>query len=310
MYVDTVSAMGSLPPGPFTRAQAESLGVSRAKLAAMATSGVVRQVLRGVYVDTHIADSVDLRVRAAALVVTPSHVVVDRTAAWLLGIDALSWAEHDALPPVEAIATGGNAPSRRSGVDAGSRDLGSGDVIRLRGITVTTPLRTSMDLGCRLKRREAYAVMNQFARLHSVGAAEIAPNLPRFRGRRGVIQMRELTQYLEPRLESPRESWLLLAILDANLPRPQVQCVVQAGSNTYRLDLAYARARVAVEYDGAEHHSSSQAALHDRQRRRELERIGWRFVVVRNGDFAPDRLTRWVGNLRELLTPTYRNTRW
>lgn len=299
-----------LPAGPFTRAEAEALGVTRAQLAAMTATGGIRQVLRGVYAQASLRDSLPLRARAAALVVTPSHVLVDRTAAWLLGVDAFSWSELEALPPIEAIAIRGNAPSRRAGIDAGSRALREDDITRVNGIAATTPLRTSMDLGCRLKRREAYAVMNSFATLHSVESDEINSQLARFAGRRGVIQLRELTRYLDPRVESPRESWVLLALIDANLHRPEAQHVVAVGTMIYRIDFAYVRARVAVEYDGEDHHSSPDDAAYDRQRRRDLERMGWRFVIVRNGDFTADRLNRWTTQVRDLLEPVYRNRRW
>ena len=47
--------------------------------------------------------------------------------------------------------------------------------------------------------------------------------LPRFRRRRGVVQLRELLELVDARIESARESWTWLEIHDAGLPLPEPQ---------------------------------------------------------------------------------------
>ena len=105
---------------------------------------------------------------AVGSVVAPHHVVADRTAAWLHGIDVHLYAEHDVLPPVETCALRGHQATERAGVSGRVRDLKDEDVTRVHGIPVTTPLRTALDLGCCLRRREAYAALNAFARRHGL----------------------------------------------------------------------------------------------------------------------------------------------
>ncbi len=181
------------------------------------------------------------------------------------------------------------------------------------GVTVTTPLRTSLDLACHLRRGEAYAALNDFARAYAVTPAALAVEIGRFRRRRGVIQARELISYVDPRLESPRESWTLLAIIDAGLPLPEPQFWVEIdGVLAYRVDFAYPSRRVCVEYDGREAHESTEAQrLHDRERRENLRREGWLVIVVRRGDFSGDRLDAWLRKLREALqNPSYSSRRW
>jgi len=46
----------------------------------------------------------------------------------------------------------------------------------------------------------------------------------------------------------------------------------------YRLDFAYLPAQIAIELDGYEWHSTREQFTRDRQRQRELERYGWRFI--------------------------------
>ena len=175
---------------------------------------------------------------------------------------------------------------------------------------MTTPLRTALDLGCNLKRREAMAALNEFARHHGITRDSLDRELPRFRGRRGVVQLRELVPLLNRRLESQRESWTLLAINDAGLPLPEAQVWVDVeGIPTYRLDFAYRLAKVAIEYDGEDHDDPDQRT-YDEERRGWLIDHGWTIVIVRKGDFTGDRLDAWLREIKEALTPTYSSRRF
>jgi len=272
----------------------------------------LRAVLRGVFAASHLRQDHELRITAVAKAVRPDQVVVDRTAAWLHGVDTHGYAEHDGVLPVETCALRWHPRTTRAGVDGRSRDLQTVDVMMLGGVRVTTPLRTALDLGCCLRRREAFAAMTALARLHGLTQQDLVRQLGRYRGRRGVIQLRELVGLLDPRIESQREAWVLLAIADAGvaLPEPQFWIVID-GVPTYRLDFAYHRLRVCVEYDGVEAHEKSEEQRdNDRARRRWLRDHGWTVIVVRNGDFTGDALERWLRELRAALVPGYSNRRW
>ena len=82
------------------------------------------------------------------------------------------------------------------------------------------------------------------------------------------------------------------------------------GVPTYRLDLAYRHARVAVEYDGWDtHERTPEQRAHDRARRQWLRDTGWTVIVVRRGDFSGNAPERWLGELRFALRLTYTNVR-
>src|SRR5690606_32912575 len=141
---------------------------------------------------------------------------------------------------VETCALRGRCPSTLAGVDGRTRDLLSEDIMVLHGMRVTKPLRTALDLGCCLRRREAYAALNAFAREFELARQDYQSALGRFRRRRGVVQLRELVALVEPRLESERESWVFLEIATAGLPLPEPQWWIEIdGVPTYRLDCAY-----------------------------------------------------------------------
>ena len=71
------------------------------RLRQLVRDGALRRPLREVYVDATLDDSIELRARSAALVVSKSAVVTDRSAAWLWGVDALRPVDLDVPPPLE-----------------------------------------------------------------------------------------------------------------------------------------------------------------------------------------------------------------
>lgn len=99
----------------------------------------------------------------------------------------------------------------------------------------------------------------------------------RYPGYRWIRQARELIDLMEPRTESPGESWLRLRIVDAGFPRPEAQIVIEhGGREIYRLDLGYPQLRIGLEYDGVQFHDSPSDRAHDESRRDDLQRrFGW-----------------------------------
>jgi hypothetical protein len=300
------------PPKPFTTAHAEAMGISRKRLMHAAAEGTLRRVLRGVYVPPDLPDTIALRAACTSLVVPTGSVVRDRTAAWIHGVDVLTHTEHEVLPPVETCVPRFRTPSDRSGVDGGTRDLAPGDVMSVHGLLVTTPLRTALDLGCNLRRRDALAALDQFMAVHGLTQEQMGRSAVRYFRRRGVVQLRRLIPLADGRAESPRESWTRLEIIDAGLPVPALQHWIEIdGVPTYRLDHAYPRHRVAVEYDGEDFHDrTDEQRKHDHERRAWLRADGWTVILVRKGDFTGASSDRWLREVRQALQPTYTNRRW
>ena len=259
-------------------------------------------MLQGVYRPVSVPDSPEARARAAMLVVRPFAVICDRTASWLHGIDTFEYRELDILPPVETIVLRGNNRVRRQGCTGGIRDLARADIMEIEGFRLTTPVRTAMDLACKLSRYEALAVLDGFMRRHGLTQADLKAELPRYRRRRGVVQLRQLIPIADPQAESSGESWTRLAIIDAGLPTPQPQYWVSDGDfDTYRLDLAYPKHRVAIEYDGRDFHSTPAQRAADEARRHWLREQDWIVIVVDKGSFSSQALARWIQELREAL---------
>ena len=83
---------------PFTRAMARASGVERSALERMLREGTVRRMVRGAYVAATAPDTPELRATAVALVVRREAIAVDRTAAWVHGVDVAPAADGEVHP--------------------------------------------------------------------------------------------------------------------------------------------------------------------------------------------------------------------
>ena len=88
-------------------------------------------------------------------------------------------------------------------------------------------------------------------------------------------------------------------------PEPQYWIVI-GGVPTYRLDLAYPRARVVIEYYGEEFHTSDEDKEADEKRREWLEAHGWTVIVVTKESFTDAALAQWIGEVRLALAEAQR----
>lgn len=301
-----------MPDRPFASTELATLGVTRAWLRRQLSCGAVRSPFHGVYVPAHLSDTTEIRARAVGLATTEHHVICDRTAAWIHGVDAFGYAELQAPPAIETCARRGHRSTRLRGTDGRTRDLADSDIMTIGGVSVTTPLRTALDLGCNLREREAMAALNAFARRHGITVPDLTGELPRFRHRRGVVQLRELVPLVDPRMESERESWVLLALHAHGIPAPEPQYWIDIdGVPTYRLDFAWVKARVCVEYNGVEWHDKTpEQRRADEERHAWLRDHGWTVIVVRIGDFTGEALDRWIRAVQEALKPAYSSRRF
>ena len=175
---------------PFTMAQATSGGLSRDVIARLTRQGVLRRVLKGVYVDAALPDSLQLRSSALSLVVPESAIVTDRTAAWLHGVSVLAANDHLRAASVSLFQLPGHTRVRTRGNVGGERTLLDTDIELVGGIRVTTPLRTALDLGRLTSRDDAIGCLDALLRLGRFTQRELLTELPRFRGFRGVVQLR------------------------------------------------------------------------------------------------------------------------
>jgi hypothetical protein len=242
---------------PFTASYAASLGVGTRLRRRLVDDGLLRPMLHGVLVATQVPDSLGVRVRAVKLVVPEHAVAVDRLAAWIHGVDALPRSAVHAMPPLDVFSRA-ESRMRREGVRSGIRDLTARDVCSIDGLQVTSALRTACDLGRLLWRYDALGALDGFLRL-GVGQDELALEVERFKGFRGVVQLRGLVPLADPGAESQPESALRLHWHEAGLPWPRTQIWVHDGDvPRYRIDMGHEETRYGAEYFGEEWHDETR----------------------------------------------------
>ena len=167
---------------PFTTAAARAVGVDRSGLERMLRAGSVRRLFRGVYAAAGLPESVEVRATAVRLACAREAVAVDRTAAWVHGVDPVG----AAALPLDLVAPPG--PGRRAG--AGVRRLTPRDVQVIAGLCVTTPLRTALDVGRLSREDHALATMDALLSGPTFGHVDLLAELPRMAGLAGVGQLR------------------------------------------------------------------------------------------------------------------------
>jgi hypothetical protein len=257
---------------PFTPGIARAAGLERSTLDRLHRAGLVSRVLRGVYAATGAPDTVGFRAAALALVVRRDTVVVDRTAAWLHGVDVRDRSARGEPVPIDRV-------SRSHRDAAGARLLTGRDVVVIEGVRVTTPLRTALDLGRLLPAGRALGAIDALLGTGSFSHTQLLAELSRMAGCRGIGQLRLLAPQADARAAGTAESVLRLHWNEARLPTPVPGAPVVAAGRLVRLALAVDRRQFG-------------AVLLERVTADDLvalEGAGWRVVVlpedrVLNGD--------------------------
>jgi very-short-patch-repair endonuclease len=141
----------------------------------------------------------------------------------------------------------------------------------VRGCAVTSPERTAWDLARGLPLEEAVVALDCLARRGRFAPAALLDRMISQPGARGCTHLRDIVELANPLAESAMETRLRLLLVRSGLPVPVVQHeLVCDGRVVARFDLAYPRARLAIEYDGSMHDDRL-----DRRRDLRTGQLGW-----------------------------------
>jgi hypothetical protein len=168
------------------------------------------------------------------------------------------------------------------------------EIVRVAGLSVTSPARTALDFGCWYPTMTAVAGIDGLARAVEIKAADVELLARRYPGRRGVARARKAIELFDPGAQSPKESWLRVVLIQAGLPRPQTQIPVHDdfGNPFAYLDMGWEDVKVAVEYDGEQHRNDRRQYTWDVRRLESLERLGWIVIRVLAGDRPAEIVSR------------------
>lgn len=260
--------MGFDPRTPFRAGDAAAAGVSSRRLG----SPSFRRIVRGVYVAADAAADPILQARAALLVAGPDAFVSHHQAARL----------YRAVVPDDPVLHASVHEGRhRSRVPDVSVHLSRREPTTFRGVPVTTPADTFLDLAATLSLVDLVVLGDSLVR-HGrttpgslVSAAASGPT----RHRRAAALAASLVR---DGVDSAMETRTRLLLVFAGLPEPDVNLVFRtpAGDVARRLDMGYREGRLALEYDGRQHADSVQQWEGDVARREEFASLGWRIITL------------------------------
>jgi very-short-patch-repair endonuclease len=137
------------------------------------------------------------------------------------------------------------------------------DLTRHRGIPVTTPIRTLVDLATRFGRGALEAAINEADKLDLVDPEALRSALDALPGQRGVPALRAtLDRRTFTLTDSELERRFLPIALRARLAKPQTQKLV----NGFRVDFYWPDLGLVVETDGLRYHRTPAEQARDRTR--------------------------------------------
>jgi hypothetical protein len=255
-----------------------------------AASGALLPIHRGVYGVGHKPASREGVYMAAVLACGPEAVLAGAAAAHLLGI-----LKSRAAPPPEVVAL---TARRIPGVVVrrGRRGIVRLDYGQARGIPVTSPARTLVDLAGALRADQLARCVHESMVLHHLTPQSVEETLARNPTAPGARKLRRALRGDEPVTLSKLERRFLALLRDVGLPLPETN--TRAGGRW--VDCRWADRRVTVELDSYRFHKSRYAWERDRLREREAYARGDEFRRYTWADVV-DRPAPTVRELRALL---------
>ncbi len=177
------------------------------------------------------------------------------------------------------VTVPGRDPGRKPGIRIHCvTKLDPRDVRRLKGIPITTPARTILDLAAVVPSRELERALAEASARRLVRRSELLSLIARVGPRPGVPALRAMLELgSTPALtRSEAEERFLALVRAAELPPPEAN--VRIGP--HEVDFLWPDQRLVVEIDGFQYHSSRATFERDRRRDADLAAQGYRVIRV------------------------------
>lgn len=210
---------------------------------------------------------------------------------------------HDGVTEVHITTPPGTRARRGKGVVGHQRRLDEADVATVRGVRVTRLFRTFCDCAEVLGVGDLVALGDWM-----IGRGGVGVTIERLRRAIADAQLtgprRErllaVVARLDARAESPKESELRILLEDHGFGPFELQLEIrdQRGALVARPDLLLPHLKIAIEYDG-DYHRDPKQWRRDQARRRRLEALGWKYIVVTQVDL--DDPTELLDDLRTAI---------
>jgi very-short-patch-repair endonuclease/predicted transcriptional regulator of viral defense system len=253
--------------GIATTTQLRSLGFTWRDIAYRVRQGRLHPIHRGVYAVGHRHLPDDARFVAAVLAVGPGATLSHASAAALWGIRPRGRGSID-------VTVARRVKPRRGIRIHAVRALAPSDVTRHKGIPVTTPARTLLDLADVLPRRALARAVHEAEVQRLVTHEALRLQAEQTRGRRAATLLATALADGPAPTRSELEDRALALFREQGLPKPRINVHV-AG---IEIDFLFSFARLIVEVDGARYHDTPFARRNDAYKQARLEAAGYRVI--------------------------------
>lgn len=170
---------------------------------------------------------------------------------------------------------------RRTGLVVHQSSLPFDEVTTHEGIPVTTVARTILDLASVSRPDQIERMLREadFLRLDdSVGLDALLERYPNRAGTRSLRVARERIRESTGRTRTELKERFKSLILEANLPRPELNATLELGTVTIEADALWRYQGLIVELDGWQAHRTKAAFAADRARDRAAMLAGFRVI--------------------------------
>lgn len=282
--------------GVVSRSQLLAMGIGAGAIDTRLKRHGLHRLHRGVYAVGHLALVPLAREMAAVLACGDGAAVSHRSAAVIWHL--LAATEDDAIDVTVTRSSG----RRRAGLRVHrSTRLRRTDVRHLRGLPVTTPGRTLIDLADMATDRELERAFHEALTRRLLNARSLMAETARFQGRRGVARVKRLVQQGGPETltRSEAEERFLALVRAAGLPDPEVNVRIQG----HEVDFLWRERRLVVEVDGFQFHSSREAFERDRRRDADLQATGLSVLRITWRQIAQEPYATLASTIRAIERP-------
>jgi very-short-patch-repair endonuclease len=267
-----IGDLASRQYGVVSRSQLLAMGIGAGAIHSRLRKHYLHPLHRGVYAVGHTALVPLAREMAAVLACGHTAAISHRSAAVLWHL--LPPGDDEEIDVTIRIGRGCRPGLRIHR----SRQLSPLDVRHLRGLPVTAPWRTLVDLADTATDRELERASHEAITRRLLNAGRLLSGLDRYHGRRGIGRLKKLLEDADPPTltRSEAEERFLALVRAAGLPAPEVNVRIHG----HEVDFFWRDQGLIVEVDGFRFHSSRNAFERDRRRDAELQSAGLRVLRV------------------------------
>ena len=267
-----VASIARRQHGAVARWQLLAAGISERWIDNRLDKGTLIRAFPGIYRVGHAAPSVEAHYMAAVLACGDGAGLSGVAGARLLRMIHGKAPDPEVTTPKERCIPGITTRRQRS-------DLGR-DLMKWKGIPVTTPARTLVDLAESFTPDALARALHQADVLHKTTPDDVEAVLKRRPNTKGAAKLREVLWGDQGRILSKLERAFIKLLKQNNVPLP----TTNRPKNAFFVDCRWPEHKLTVELDSYRYHRSRHAWERDRKRERDAYARGDQFRRYTWGD--------------------------